>query len=97
MGHFVPAHTRDMQKRYGMGIGLNSMEGREAKYISISRYSQHTYTVPDRNRYFYMNMFPLYGFMNVALTFSYKTSYIPKGASRDPGVCYLLPPNAPVV
>ena len=31
-----------MKGKYGMGLGLNSMEGREAKHIAISRYSHNT-------------------------------------------------------
>ena len=27
-----------MKKSYGLGLGLNSMEGREAKHIAISKY-----------------------------------------------------------
>ena len=42
LGHVVPAHTKDMKARYGMGLGLNSMEGREAKHISISEFCQNT-------------------------------------------------------
>ena len=28
IGHIVPAHTKDMKRRYDTGLGLNSMEGR---------------------------------------------------------------------
>ena len=28
IGHIVPAHARDMKSKYGLGLGLNSMEGR---------------------------------------------------------------------
>ena len=38
LGHVVPAHTKDMKARYGMGLGLNSMEGRETEHISISKF-----------------------------------------------------------
>ena len=41
-GIIVPAHTRDMKLMYGLDLGLNSMEGREAKHISICRYSKNT-------------------------------------------------------
>lgn len=32
LGHVVPFHTKEMKSKYGMGLGLNSMEGREAKH-----------------------------------------------------------------
>ena len=38
LGHVVPEHTKDMKRVYGMGLGLNSMEGREAKHIAIAKY-----------------------------------------------------------
>lgn len=31
-----------MKEKYGFGLGLNSMEGREAKHVFISKYSQNT-------------------------------------------------------
>ena len=43
LGFIVPAHTKDMKMKYGLGLGLNSMEGRESKHVSISRYSQNTH------------------------------------------------------
>lgn len=42
IGHLVPAHTKYMKGKYGLGLGLNSMEGREAKHVFISKYSQNT-------------------------------------------------------
>jgi len=35
LGHVVPFDDADMKMTYGMGLGLNSMEGREAKHIAI--------------------------------------------------------------
>ena len=42
IGHIVPAHAQDMKSKYGLGLGLNSMEGREAKHVFISKYSNNT-------------------------------------------------------
>jgi hypothetical protein len=42
LGHVVPVHTRDMKGKYGMGLGLNSMEGRESKHVAISKYCVNT-------------------------------------------------------
>ena len=42
LGNVVPAHIKEMKVQYGMGLGLNSMEGREAKHVAIARYSANT-------------------------------------------------------
>lgn len=42
LGNVVPVHTKELKDKYDMGLGLNSMEGREAKHISIARYSKNT-------------------------------------------------------
>lgn len=39
---YVPVHTKDVKSKYGKGLSVTSMEGREAKHIAISRYSQNT-------------------------------------------------------
>ena len=57
LGIIVPAHTRDMKLVYGLGLGLNSMEGREAKHISICRYSKKQTTKNVGNKFSCMNMF----------------------------------------
>ena len=42
IGHIVPVHTKEYKSKYGKGLSVTSMEGREAKHIAISRYSQNT-------------------------------------------------------
>ena len=42
LGNVVPWHTQEMKMRYGLGLGLNSMEGREAKHIAIAKYCANT-------------------------------------------------------
>ena len=42
IGHVIPVHTQQMVDKYGLGLGLNSMEGREAKHVFIARYSKNT-------------------------------------------------------
>ena len=42
LGLVVPVHAKEMKVKYGMGLALNSMEGREAKHISIARYCTNT-------------------------------------------------------
>jgi hypothetical protein len=39
-GNVVHKHTQEI--KYGLGLGLNSMEGREAKHIAISQYCANT-------------------------------------------------------
>jgi hypothetical protein len=42
LGYVVPVHTVEMKGKYGLGLGLNSMEGREAKHIAIPSYCKNT-------------------------------------------------------
>lgn len=42
IGHIVPAHAQDMKRKYGLGLGLNSIEGREGKHVFVSKYSNNT-------------------------------------------------------
>jgi hypothetical protein len=42
LGYVVPVHTKEMKETYGMGLGLNTMEGREAKHIAIAKYAANT-------------------------------------------------------
>ncbi|CAB4015291.1 Hypothetical predicted protein, partial [Paramuricea clavata] len=42
IGYIVPVHTQHMKGKYGLGLGLNSMECREAKHVSIAKYSRNT-------------------------------------------------------
>lgn len=37
IGHLVPAHTQQMKKKYGLGLGLKSMERREAKHVFVAK------------------------------------------------------------
>ena len=41
LGNVVPVHCKDLKAKYGMGLGLNSMEGRESKHVAIARYSSN--------------------------------------------------------
>ena len=42
IGNVVPVHTRDIFQKYGKGLLINSMEGREAKHLAISRYATNS-------------------------------------------------------
>ena len=41
IGHAIPFHTAILYNKFGIGLGINSMQGREAKQIRVSQYSKH--------------------------------------------------------
>lgn len=42
IGKVVPIHAKWVYERYGTGLGVNTMQGREAKHVQIARYAQHS-------------------------------------------------------
>ena len=42
IGHIVPSHTKAIHQRLGLGLGINSMEGREAKPVTLANFTQNT-------------------------------------------------------
>ena len=42
IGHIVPSHTKAIHERLGLGLGINSMEGREAKHVTLAKFTQNT-------------------------------------------------------
>lgn len=42
IGHLVPVHTKMMFEKYGTGLGINTMQGREAKHVQIARYAKNS-------------------------------------------------------
>ena len=42
IGNIVPSHTQCMKEKYDLGLGINSMVGREAKHVFIAKYSKNT-------------------------------------------------------
>ena len=76
-----------------MGLGLNSMEGREAKHIAISRYSHNTAYLHQREQIFrheYISLIWLRekGYnTNIAVSSSRKLRYIPKSVSQTQDFC----------
>ena len=93
IGHLVPAHTQHMKEKYGFGLGVNSMEGREAKHVFASKYSQSTMFHSRWQQIFlheYVSLMWLRakGY-NCSSANSSTLSYIPKQMSNsDPAVCY---------
>ena len=45
IGVAIPYHTGKLLERLGYGLGLNSMQGREAKHIKLAKYVQNTCNV----------------------------------------------------
>lgn len=42
IGYAIPRHVKLLFGRYGMGLGLNSMQGREAKHVKLSQFAKHS-------------------------------------------------------
>ena len=42
IGHIIPARTKDVHEKYGQGLGIVTMEGREAKHIALKKRSENT-------------------------------------------------------
>jgi hypothetical protein len=92
LGHVVPLHTKEMKAKYGMGLGLNSMEGREAKHIAISRYSHNTaylYRWEQIFRHEYISLIWLRekGYNTKVNVTSTKLRYIPKRVTTSQEFC----------
>ena len=42
IGHVVPLHTKQLYDSIGMGLGVNTMEDREAKHIALANFTYNT-------------------------------------------------------
>ena len=42
IGHVVPLHAKQLCSSIGMGLGVNTMEGREAKHIALANFTRNT-------------------------------------------------------
>ena len=93
LGKVVPQHTKEMKAKYGLGLGLNSMEGREARHIAISNYASKTaymYRWEQVFRHEYISLIWLreQGYNAKVKLNSITRSYVPKRASNnDPEFC----------
>ena len=95
LGQVVPEHTKEMKVSYGMGLGINSMEGREAKHIAIAKYAANTMHSCRWEQVFHHEYISLvwlrsHGYttnINNSLS-STPLSYIPKRVfNKDPHFC----------
>ncbi len=90
LGNVVPLHTQEMKTKYGLGLGLNSMEGREAKHIAIAKYCANTaylYRWEQVFRHEYISLIWLrqQGY-NAKVKTATSSSYVPK-RTKTPEFC----------
>lgn len=91
LGHILPAHVHVMKNMYQMGLGLNLMEGREAKHVFIAKYSASTlysfrWEQIFRHEYLTLVWLRQRGY-NISNQQSGSRTYIPKGAGSS-SMCY---------
>lgn len=51
LGYAIPYHTDQLLEKLGFGLGLNSMQGREAKHIKLAKYVENTCNVKKSMRW----------------------------------------------
>lgn len=51
VGVAIPYHTSQLKEKLGYGLGLHSMQGREAKHVKLARYVQNTCNVKKSSRW----------------------------------------------
>lgn len=51
MGYALPYHTSQLFETLGYGLGLNSMQGREAKHVKLAKYVENTCNVKKSMRW----------------------------------------------
>ncbi|CAH3190620.1 unnamed protein product [Porites evermanni] len=89
--HIIPAHTKDVHKKYGQGLGIVTMEGREAKHIALKKLSENTF--------FHRRWYEIFKYEFVMLvwlpeqgfdlsTFKHNGIYIPNRVFSDTRFCY---------
>ena len=42
IGHVVPVHARQVHESLGIGLGINTMEGRKVKHIALAKFTNNT-------------------------------------------------------
>ena len=51
VAYAIPYHTSQLFETLGFGLGLNSMQGREAKQVKLAKYVKHTSNVKNSMRW----------------------------------------------
>ena len=97
IGHAIPYHTKLLFEELGYGLGLNSMQGREAKHIQLARYTENTCNVQKHLRWWvvfrheYICQIWLREMDPFSTTYNESStqSFIPKQVqAEDKAVCY---------
>ena len=52
IGHIIPAHTTELHDKYGQGLGIVTMEEREAKHIALKNLSENTMNTFCKRRWY---------------------------------------------
>ena len=92
MGHIVPAHCRQVFEKYEQGLGIVTMEGREAKHIFLKKLSENTryqnrWMEIFRHEYIMLIWLPQQGSQQPG-TKGKNEAYIPSRVFSDPSYCY---------
>ena len=92
LGHIVPAHCHQVLEKYGQGLGMVTMEGREAKHIFLKKLSENTtyqnrWLEIFRHEYVMLIWLPQHGFQQPEAA-SKNAAYIPERVFSDSFYCY---------
>ena len=92
LGHIVPAHCRQVLEKYGQGLGLVTMEGREAKHIFPKKLGENTtyqnrWVEIFRHEYVMLIWLPQQGLQQPEAACK-NVAFIPERVFNDPSHCY---------
>ena len=98
IGYVIPFHAQITMDKFNCGLGINTMQGREAKHVKIKQYAEHSLPA---NRWdlvfrheFVTTLYLRQQDPHAAMYKSNKVSYIPKRVECD-DFCYCgLPKHA---
>lgn len=91
VGYAIPYHSDLLFQKYGIGLGINSMQGREAKHVCLQQYARHS-SVSRRWHNVLKHDYISSVFLRKQDPFHFayhktRSSYIPKRISSS-GFCY---------
>lgn len=91
VGYAIPYHNKALFREFGFGLGINTMQGREAKHVTLSSFARHA-TLTTRWRLVMRHEYISSIWLRKTDPFHFryakcKDKYIPKEAHL-PGFCY---------
>ena len=91
VGYAIPFHNKALFKEFGLGLGINTMQGREAKHVTLSSFARHA-TLTTRWRLVMRHEYISSIWLRKTDPFHFryakcKDKYVPKEAHL-PGYCY---------